>query len=135
MWLSLGLLLYVLSVFGQIELPKEAFQPPDASSGAEPSSSSGTPNPQWSTLLGNLIYFYEEQRSGTLPSSNRVSWRNSSCTDDGKDVNLDLSGECHGRVFHDVRLFSDTIYLPQAATMMQEVIQGTKIATSKLIHV
>ncbi|KZV77202.1 glycoside hydrolase family 9 protein, partial [Peniophora sp. CONT] len=45
------------------------------------------PNPQWSNLLGDLLYFYEAQRSGTLPSTNRVSWRNSSAIQDG-----DLAG-------------------------------------------
>lgn len=50
------------------------------------------PNPHWLTLLGNGLFFYEAQRSGRLPVTNRVSWRNDSCTNDGQDVNLDLSG-------------------------------------------
>lgn len=66
--------------------------PPDASSGAERSSEQSTPNTQWTTLLGNLLYFYEVQRSGKLPSNKRVPWRNDSSLDDGKDVNLDLTG-------------------------------------------
>ena len=40
----------------------------------------------------NTLYFYDAQRSGKLPESNRVSWRNDSCVDDGEDVGLDLSG-------------------------------------------
>ncbi|THV08695.1 9 glycosyl hydrolase [Dendrothele bispora CBS 962.96] len=80
------------SVVSQLSLPESPWLPPDASKGAIPSNSGGTPNPQWSTLLGNLLYFYEAQRSGTLPSTNRVSWRNDSCTSDGSDVGLDLSG-------------------------------------------
>lgn len=77
-------------VNAQLPLPKPPFLPPDASAGAQPSS--GSPNPQWATLLGNLLYFYEAQRSGNLPSDNRVSWRNSSALNDGRDVGLDLTG-------------------------------------------
>ncbi|KAJ7047503.1 glycoside hydrolase family 9 protein [Mycena alexandri] len=76
----------------QLSLPNPPYLPPSASNGAQTSSSSGTPNPQWSNLLGNLIYFYDAQRSGTLPANNRVPWRNSSSVNDGKDVGLDLSG-------------------------------------------
>ncbi|PFH52542.1 glycoside hydrolase family 9 protein [Amanita thiersii Skay4041] len=86
------LLLPLLSSFvsAQLPLPRPPFQPADPSAGAVPSS--GTPNPQWISLLGNLLYFYEAQRSGKLPSTNRVSWRNNSALDDGKDAGLDLSG-------------------------------------------
>ncbi|KAG6832930.1 hypothetical protein H0H92_004814 [Tricholoma furcatifolium] len=64
--------------------------PPNLADGAL--RTSGQPNPQWSNMLGILLYFYEEQRSGALPSTNRVPWRNSSTENDGKDVGLDLSG-------------------------------------------
>lgn len=50
------------------------------------------PNRQWVTFLGNILYFYEAQKSGKLPPNNRVTWRNSSAVDDGRDVKLDLSG-------------------------------------------
>lgn len=86
----LGSLSLAAVVSAQLSLPDTPFTPPNASSGAE--TSSGYPNPQWSTLLGDLIYFYDAQRSGKLPASNRVSWRNDSCEDDGEDVNIDLSG-------------------------------------------
>lgn len=85
-------LLVAHTVLAQLSLPSSPWLPPNASSGAQPSSADSTPNPQWSALLGNLIYFYEAQRSGTLPSTNRVSWRNSSAVNDGEDVGLDLSG-------------------------------------------
>ncbi|KAG7449351.1 glycoside hydrolase family 9 protein [Guyanagaster necrorhizus] len=78
------------TVVGQLSLPNPPVIPPAASNGTIPSS--GTPNPQWSTLLGNLIYFYEAQRSGRLPSDNRVGWRNDSALQDGSDVNIDLTG-------------------------------------------
>ncbi|TFY80816.1 hypothetical protein EWM64_g3196 [Hericium alpestre] len=67
------------------------------------------PNPQWSTLLGNLLYFYEAQRSGRLPSTKRVSWRNDSAVNDGRDVNLDLSGGYYDAGGYD--LANQTAYL------------------------
>ncbi len=77
------------SAFGQLSLPGSPFLPQNVSN---TQVSSGFPNQQWSTLLGDLLYFYDAQRSGKLPDSNRVSWRNDSCEDDGEDVNVDLSG-------------------------------------------
>lgn len=79
-------------VSAQLSLPSTSYTPPDASNGSFPSNSTSIPNPQWSDLLGNLIYFYDEQRSGNLTGENRVSWRNTSCMDDGKDAGLDLTG-------------------------------------------
>ncbi|KAF9055097.1 glycoside hydrolase family 9 protein [Hymenopellis radicata] len=76
-------------VSAQLSLPGTPFLPQNVSN---TQVSSGFPNPQWSTLLGDLLYFYDAQRSGKLPDSNRVSWRNDSCEDDGQDVNVDLSG-------------------------------------------
>jgi len=80
------------SVLAQLPLPQHPYLPPNASAGSQPTSGRPYPNPQWSTLLGNLLYFYEAQRSGALPTSNRVSWRNSSALNDGQDVGLNLSG-------------------------------------------
>ncbi|PPQ99044.1 hypothetical protein CVT24_003604 [Panaeolus cyanescens] len=65
--------------------------PPDISAGAKPSPG-GYPNSQWTSLLGTLIYFYDAQRSGTLPATNRVPWRNDSLIYEGRDVGIDLSG-------------------------------------------
>src|ERR1700676_103130 len=88
---SLFLLIPLLSsVLAQVPLPTP-FLPPNAIAGAQ-QSSGGSPNPQWSTLLGHTIYFYEGQRSGKLPSSNRVKWRNDSAVNDGSDAGVDLSG-------------------------------------------
>lgn len=86
------LLCWLHVVHAQLSLPSPPFLPPPATSGAQPSTQSSIPNPQWSTLLGNLLYFYEAQRSGHLPATNRVSWRNDSALNDGSDVGLDLSG-------------------------------------------
>jgi endoglucanase len=85
------LLNVVLPCLAQLSLPNPPYLPPNASAGAVPSLG-GFPNRQWTNLLGDFLYFYEAQRSGSLPSSNRVPWRNSSALDDGKDVGLDLTG-------------------------------------------
>ncbi|XP_059640320.1 endoglucanase 16 [Cornus florida] len=42
--------------------------------------------------LKKSILFLEAQRSGKLPSNNRLSWRGDSALQDGKDVNVDLVG-------------------------------------------
>ncbi|CBQ68070.1 probable Family 9 glycosyl hydrolase [Sporisorium reilianum SRZ2] len=81
------------SVYAQIA-PQQVYQPPPASSGAVSQSSNLTDgvNPQYTNLLGNALWFYEAQRSGTLPANNRVSWRNNSCENDGTLNGTDLSG-------------------------------------------
>ena len=81
-------------VYAQLPFPSPPYLPPNASFGAQPASPLGSSSvdPHWSSSLGNLLWFYEAQRSGTLPSTNRVSWRNDSATQDGQDVGLDLSG-------------------------------------------
>ncbi len=92
--LSLFLLAWPVHIYGQVTLPSSPWLPPNASAGAIATSGSSTsiPNAQWSTLLGDMLYFYEAQRSGQLPNTTRVSWRNDSATSDGKDVGLDLTG-------------------------------------------
>ena len=79
-------------VSAQLQLPSTPYIPPDSSGGSIPSNSTSVPNSQWSTLLENLIFFYDAQRSGNLTDQSRVSWRNDSALDDGKDEGLDLSG-------------------------------------------
>jgi len=86
------LLLCSGSVFAQVPLPQPPWLPPSASNGTQPSSQNQIPNPHWSALLGSLLYFYEAQRSGKLPASNRVAWRNDSALSDGKDAVIDLTG-------------------------------------------
>ncbi|KAG9048465.1 hypothetical protein FS837_012839 [Tulasnella sp. UAMH 9824] len=84
----LTLLSLPLLVHSQLS-PQTTYQPPDPSSGYGNSLSSET---QWGNLLGNLLWFYEAQRSGKLPANNRVSWRNDSALEDGKEDGLDLTG-------------------------------------------
>jgi len=92
------LTLYLLALFSlvsaQLALPNPPFLPASIASGAQ-NSSGGYPNRKWSSLLGSLLYFYDEQRSGTLPSTNRVPWRNDSLIYDGRDVGIDLTGISH----------------------------------------
>ncbi len=42
--------------------------------------------------LQKSFLFYEAQRSGDLPSDNRIAWRGDSALNDGNDIGLDLSG-------------------------------------------
>ncbi|NJL22284.1 MAG: hypothetical protein HC895_18025 [Leptolyngbyaceae cyanobacterium SM1_3_5] len=43
-------------------------------------------------VLEKSFLFYEAQRSGDLPSTNRISWRGDSALRDGADVGVDLTG-------------------------------------------
>jgi endoglucanase len=42
--------------------------------------------------LQKSLFFYEAQRSGDLPATNRVNWRGDSGMNDGSDVGRDLTG-------------------------------------------
>ncbi|XP_046564708.1 endoglucanase A-like [Haliotis rubra] len=60
-------------------------------------SSDGQPCPAtvsgaYADVLGKSILFYEAQRSGHLPSTNRIPWRADSALNDGSDNNRDLTG-------------------------------------------
>ena len=46
----------------------------------------------YSEVIHDSLLFYEAQRSGKLPTDNRISWRGDSMLDDGKDVGHDLTG-------------------------------------------
>ncbi|KAI8381538.1 Six-hairpin glycosidase-like protein [Radiomyces spectabilis] len=43
-------------------------------------------------MLNHSLWFYEAQRSGYLPKTNRVPWRSNSSIHDGEDNNVDLVG-------------------------------------------
>ncbi|WP_372666769.1 glycoside hydrolase family 9 protein [Amycolatopsis kentuckyensis] len=57
---------------------------------ADPAAAAGKFN--YGEALQKAVWFYDAQRSGALPSGNRVSWRGPSALDDGKDAGLDLTG-------------------------------------------
>ncbi|HEX8548514.1 MAG TPA: glycoside hydrolase family 9 protein, partial [Cytophagaceae bacterium] len=42
--------------------------------------------------LQKALFFYEVQRSGIMPSDNRVSWRGNAHLNDGKDMGWDMAG-------------------------------------------
>jgi endoglucanase len=46
----------------------------------------------YAEALQKSIWFYDAQRLGRLPSTNRVSWRGDSFLTDGADASLDLTG-------------------------------------------
>lgn len=89
---GLAIILAAAGVTAQLK-PSPTYSPPPASQGTQ--ASTGSPNAQWQTVLGNSLYFYDEQRSGNLSKGaygNRVPWRNDSGLQDGNDWNLDLTG-------------------------------------------
>ncbi|CAL1701489.1 unnamed protein product [Somion occarium] len=85
---------YFSTSLAQLPLPNSTYLPPNASFGVQHvnDSQKSSVDPHWSSLLGNLLWFYEAQRSGKLPSNKRVPWRNDSAVEDGRDAGLDLSG-------------------------------------------
>ncbi|KAF9617183.1 hypothetical protein IFM89_034334 [Coptis chinensis] len=48
--------------------------------------------PNYADALSKSILFFEGQRSGVLPSSQRMTWRKDSALYDGHDVGVDLTG-------------------------------------------
>lgn len=80
----------IQSSLAQVQ-PTSTYNPPPAASGTIASTLTN-PEMQWSDLMGNMLYFYDIQRSGTLPNDFRVTWRNNSVPNDGQDVGLNLSG-------------------------------------------
>jgi len=46
----------------------------------------------YAEALQKSLFFYEAQRSGDLPTTNRVNWRGDSGMQDGSDVGRDLTG-------------------------------------------
>ena len=46
----------------------------------------------YAEVLSKSILFFEAQRSGELPGSNRIPWRGNSALEDGSDNNIDLTG-------------------------------------------
>lgn len=49
-------------------------------------------NLNYGEALQKSFLFYEAQRSGTLPSNNRIEWRGNSALSDGADVGKNLTG-------------------------------------------
>lgn len=49
-------------------------------------------NFNYAEALQKAVWFYDAQRLGDLPATNRVSWRADSFLSDGQDVNMNLTG-------------------------------------------
>ena len=69
--------------------------------GGHGGSSGGRPKPSvppapgpynYNEVLRKSILFYEAQRAGRLPATNRIPWRKSATLRDGANVGVDLSG-------------------------------------------
>jgi len=70
-------------------------RPPATSRPSVTSGNNGkycTPAFSYKKALHASILFYEAQRSGKLPSNNRIPWRKSSTENDGKHLGVDLTG-------------------------------------------
>ncbi|XVF41372.1 hypothetical protein PTKIN_Ptkin01aG0275200 [Pterospermum kingtungense] len=52
----------------------------------------GAVSVDYGTALTKSLLYYEAQRSGKLPSNQRVQWRGDSALKDGSDANIDLTG-------------------------------------------
>ncbi|KAF9142412.1 hypothetical protein BG015_000909, partial [Linnemannia schmuckeri] len=66
---------------------------PVATDSSDEGGSAGSfPDQEYIRLLDATLLFYEAQRSGRLPSDQRVKWRNDSALLDGKDAGIDLTG-------------------------------------------
>ncbi|CAH2057994.1 unnamed protein product [Thlaspi arvense] len=59
---------------------------------AEPDTATVAPLVDYGDALTKTLLYFEAQRSGKLPSNQRVSWRGDSALRDGSDVHLDLTG-------------------------------------------
>ena len=74
--------LFAAAIVAVLSLPAAQLQPVQAQ----------TVQFNYAEALQKALFFYEAQRSGRLPASNRVEWRGDSGLRDGADVGLDLTG-------------------------------------------
>ncbi|MCP2164156.1 glycoside hydrolase family 9 protein [Goodfellowiella coeruleoviolacea] len=81
----------VVAITGVL-LVSSAAVPPAGADTAPAATPVAAPAFNYGEALQKSIWFYDAQRSGTLPADNRVSWRGNSAVTDGQDVGLDLSG-------------------------------------------
>jgi endoglucanase len=84
-------LLILSAISAQVAEASYATPSPDIA-GIPQADNSNLTNLEYCRLLSYSLYFYEAQRSGKLPTDNRVSWRHDSAVNDGDDVGLDLTG-------------------------------------------
>lgn len=66
--------------------------PPNNNNGSGNGSSFGSGKFKYGEAIQKSFLFYEAQRSGDLPSDNRIEWRGDSAMKDGSDVGRDLTG-------------------------------------------
>ncbi|WP_299403943.1 glycoside hydrolase family 9 protein [Acaryochloris sp. IP29b_bin.148] len=66
--------------------------PPSPSPTDPPSTPPQSGALNYGEALQKSFLFYEAQRSGPLPSDNRIAWRGDSTLQDGQDVSRDLNG-------------------------------------------
>ncbi|CAL0327151.1 unnamed protein product [Lupinus luteus] len=86
-------------------------------------------NLNYKEALTKSIIFLEAQRSGKLPSNNRVPWRGDSALDDGKLANVDLSGgyyDAGDNIKFGLPMAFTVTTLSWAALFYKQELQATK---------
>ncbi|KAI8640608.1 Six-hairpin glycosidase-like protein [Parasitella parasitica] len=79
-----------IAIVGILTSTAIAVDQPTADGPSNPPGVTG--NVHYANLLNNSLWFYEAQRSGRLPSDNRVPWRSDSGLQDGSDNKVNLTG-------------------------------------------
>jgi hypothetical protein len=59
-------------------------------------------SPDYATALSKCILFFEGQRSGKLPSTQRITWRGDSALSDGSDIGVKSSMIFIFECFHNI---------------------------------
>ncbi|ESW25080.1 hypothetical protein PHAVU_003G005700 [Phaseolus vulgaris] len=85
---SIAVMMSLSRVFIFMVLLFCSFQVHHATSSSSSSSSGG----DYKQALTNSLLYFEGQRSGKLPSNQRVNWRGDSALQDGEDAGIDLVG-------------------------------------------
>ncbi|KAG0259225.1 hypothetical protein BG011_002780 [Mortierella polycephala] len=86
------------------------------------------PDPEYVKLLDYTLLFFEAQRSGKLPPDQRITWRNDSALNDGKDVGIDLSGGYYDAGDYLKFIFPLTFALSQTCWGGLEFYEGYQLA-------
>ncbi|KAF9188608.1 hypothetical protein BGZ51_000471 [Haplosporangium sp. Z 767] len=86
------------------------------------------PDPEYAKLLDYTLLFYEAQRSGKLPPDQRITWRNDSAMNDGRDVGLDLSGGYYDAGDYLKFIFPLTFALSETCWGGLEFFEGYQLA-------
>ncbi|KAG0016558.1 hypothetical protein BGZ81_011153 [Podila clonocystis] len=94
----------------------------------ETTRSPSFPDTEYVKLLDYSLLFYEAQRSGKLPTDQRVTWRKDSVLNDGRDVGMNLSGGYFDAGDYLKFIFPLTFSMTQVCWGGIEFFEGYKLA-------